>query len=274
MFISGYRDEGRMMRSLLWIRSGGIVLLSIGLLFIILSGEIIDTQGIGFVGRASDVVLRAGFAIMLIGLFALFLYSEGAFPLGLGLSFTRTQNENMERLLSSMNLKGKGIYMPPGGRLGSDRVFVPVDDRPFPLPAPSDQVMINTGDLGPALGMFLVPPGKAAVDDVEAMTGSAFSREDPEDAQEALERLTRGTGAIGSIAVRMEEGAITLKIRHKLMEGPCSESFARSPRLHEGIGCCACSMVLTAMARIEGAPLSILSVSREGKMVTYRLRRL
>jgi hypothetical protein len=273
MFISIDRDRIWMKRSVLWVRLGGIAVLVIGIFMIVASWHS-DPLNLDMSDRTSEIVLRAGFGIMLLGLFAVFLFSEAAFPKELAISFARTQDENNSRLIASHNLKGKGIYMPPGGRLVSDRVFVPVEDRDLPLPAPSDQSVINTGDLGPALGMFFVPPGKGAADSVEAMTGKHFSDDDPEDAEQALERLTKGTGAIQRIALRRHGNDISLEIRHRAMEDHCSSAFKTFPRLHPSIGCTACSIPLTALARIEGAPLVIKSVAIEGRFVRYELRRI
>jgi hypothetical protein len=263
-----------MTRSVLWVRAGGIVMLVIGASMVLASGGISDPLRLSLPDRSADVLLRAGFGTMLVGMFALFLFSEAGIPKGMALSMAGIQDQNNIRMLDSFNLKGRGVYMPPGGRLRSDRVFVPVEDRDLPLPSPSDGHVVNTGDLGPALGMFFVPPGKGAVDEVEALTGKRFGDDDPMDAQEAMLRITKGTGAIGGVLVRRQSGGIMLVIKHGPMKDLCSGSFDASDRLHGAIGCTGCSIPLTALARIEGAPLEIRSVSRSGGSVVYELRRL
>lgn len=263
-----------MTRSMLWVRAGGIAVLAIGASMVLASGAIADPMRLGLSDRSAEVLLRAGFGTLLIGMFAVFLFSEAHIPKGMALSMAGTQDQNNIRILESFNLKGRGVYMPPGGRLQSDRVFVPVEDRDLPLPSPSDLNVLNTGDLGPALGMFLIPPGKGAVDEVEALTGKRFSDDDPGDAQEALLRITKGTGAIGSVLVRRQAGGIMMIVKHGPMEDLCSGSFAASDRLHKAIGCTGCSILLTALARIEGAPLEIRSASRSGRSVVYELGRL
>lgn len=257
-----------------WVRAGGVCLIFFGFYLLFLSIWLLDPDSENGTGEMSGLFTRVGFAVILLGLFALFLYSERVLPVQITESLASTANENSARSIRALNLKGRGIYMPPGGRLLKDRVFIPLEDRRLELPRPASETVLNSGDLGPSLGMFVIPPGKDTVDLVESLTSKRFSDDDPSDAQESLERLTAGTGLIRKVECREKGDIVTLTILHSKMEVICSKTWKDHPDLHARLGCVGCSIVLTALARSEGRPLRIEEARREKDRTVYVLRRL
>jgi len=98
-------------------RIGGIVLALSGLILIMISGKLVSTIDVGLADKAAEFILRAGFGVMLLGLLTLFLFSFRTVPKELVDPLLIGQDRNIGRLLDSLELKGKGIYIPAGGRL-------------------------------------------------------------------------------------------------------------------------------------------------------------
>lgn len=263
-------------------RAAGIVSSVLGIVLIafssgatgVLSGTFLSFLDIEAGERAAEMMGRAGFAFLLMGLFTLFMFSFRSVPEELALSFARTSDANTARLLTALNLEGKGTYMPPGGRLLEDRVYVPMEKLNLPLPKISDAAVFNVGTTSPSMGISLVPPGKDLVDLVEERTGRPFSEDRPSSSQEALERLTKGTGLYGKVSLRSKEDAIEVTIAHSRMKEACKAAWGKYPLLHERTGCVGCSAVLCALARVHGRPLRIVSVSEGKDGVTYGLERV
>ncbi len=253
-------------------RIGGIVSSLLGFMLISISlGAFPSIIDLG--EKASEMVGRAGFAFLLMGLFAVFLFSFRSVPEDLALTFVRSSDTNTGRLLDALNLDGKGTYMPPGGRLLQDRVYIPLEKVRFPLPEISDQTVFNVGTTGPSMGISIVPPGRDLVDMVEGTTGKVFADDGPTSAQEALERLSKGTGLYKGISIRDRGDVIDVTIVHSRMKGACSKAWKDHPNLHERVGCVGCSAVLCALARVHKRPLRVLS-TKEGKDgVVYELGR-
>ncbi|MCU0799997.1 MAG: hypothetical protein MUC62_10060 [Candidatus Thermoplasmatota archaeon] len=253
-------------------RIGGIISSLAGILLITISAGAFGTA-VDPGERALEMVGRAGFAFLLMGLFTVFLFSFRSVPEELTLAFVRTSDTNTGRLLDALNLDGKGTYMPPGGRLLEDRVYVPMEKVHFPLPNLSDQTVFNVGTTGPSMGISMVPPGKDLVDLVEEGTGKRFSDDGPSSAQEALERLGKGTGLYKGITVRGRGDGLDVTIAHSRLKGACSRAWKEHPNLHERVGCVGCSAVLCALARVHRRPLRIISASDGKDGTVYELGR-
>ncbi len=262
-FIYAEGMEAAMGLGTVFARIGGIFSSLLGILLI----------SISLLMKTSEMVSRAGFAFLLMGLFAIFLFSFRSVPEELTLAFVRTSDANTGRFLDALNLDGKGTYMPPGGRLMDDRVYVPMEKVRFALPTISDQTVFNVGTTGPSIGISLVPPGKGLVDLVEERTGKRFSDDGPSSAQEALERLSKGTGLYKGITVRNKGDGLDVIIVHSRMKGACSKAWKEHPNLHERVGCVGCSAVLCALARVHRRPLRVIGAMESKEGVTYELGR-
>ncbi len=257
----------------IYLRSGGAVIAFSGILLIILSGELVSGPDIDLPRRTAEFLLRAGFGILLIGILMVFLFSSRTIPLELSSSFLNTQGKNMGRLLGSLNLEGNGVYMPAGGRLLEDRVYIPLEKDPLPLPQLSKEMVFNVGTTGPSMGISLLPLGLDMVDKVEEETGRRFKDDSPADAEEALERIGKGTGIFRDIKMRLKADNVELRIFHARLKGTCDMIWEEYPRMHEMIGCPVCSASLCATSRILKSPLRIISVRRERTQVIYQLKR-
>ncbi|MBN1540163.1 MAG: hypothetical protein JW939_08470 [Candidatus Thermoplasmatota archaeon] len=256
-----------------FIRIGGVFFAGGGLLMIFLSGELGFDPGLAFPGRTAEFLLRAGFGVLILGLLVLFLFSIRVVPQELTDPFLLTQGRNMGRLVKGMNLEGKGVYIPAGGRLREDRVYIPAESNILPIPPLASEQVFNVGTTGPSMGLSIIPPGKALVDRIEIDTGEKFRDSSISDATEALEKLGKGTGLFGSIQVRVRGDSVKVEIENSRLGPVCNILWEDHPDLHEKVGCPGCSAVLTATSRIMKGPLRIQSVERTGKGVVYEMRR-
>jgi hypothetical protein len=254
-------------------RFGGLPLALAGLLLILLSGELIPGWDLISGDRLSDLALRGGFGVLLMGLLLLFLFSFKTVPREISTSFMHTQGENVGRVVEAMNLHGKGVLLPPVGRLKVDRIYIPLEKHDLPLPDISDNVVFNVGSTGPSMGVSIIPPGMGFVDRVEKITGSSFMEDSTRDGTEALEKLSKGTGIFKKIEMRDRGEAIEIDIIHDAGKQVCDNIWKTYPRLHSQVGCPLCSAVLCASARIASVPLKILTAERNDKGVRYKLGR-
>ncbi len=259
------------------VRFGGIPVAVIGGSLIIFSLYQLGDQPIEQLAAKEgtwDLILRAGFGVLLMGLLILFLFSIRTVPREISTSFLNIQGRNIGRTVKAMNLHGKGVYFPPVGRLRDDRVYIPFERQDLPIPELSDETVFNVGSTGPSMGLSLIPPGKGFVDTVEEQTGSKFMEEDLRDGSEALEKLSKGTGMFRSIELRDRKDSVELKIIHDRKDHVCSSIWGEFDTLHSQVGCPLCSAVLVATCRMASKPLRITSVRINDGQVTYELEKV
>jgi hypothetical protein len=254
-------------------RYGGLPVALSGIILILLSGELIPAWDIMDGERLSDLALRGGFGLFLMGLLLLFLFSFKTVPREISTSFILSQGRNSGRLVQAMNLKGKGVLYPPVGRLREDRVYIPLEKHDLPLPDISDETVFNVGSTGPSMGISMIPPGKGFVDKVEELSNHSFSEDPIRDGSESMERLSKGTGMFKKIELRDNGNKITLRIHHSTGSEACDAIWKEFPNLHSQTGCPLCSAVLCATARIGSVPLRIEKAERNDDIVEYTLRR-
>jgi hypothetical protein len=267
-----------MIRAMDWkeayLRSGGGVLAVLGIVLILISGELVSGTGIDMPQRTAEFVLRAGFGAFLIGILMVFLFSFRTVPLELTSSFLLTQGRNMGRMLEALNLDGKGTYMPMKGRLLEDRVYVPLEKEVLPLPDLAKEMVFNVGTTGPSMGISLLPPGLDLVNRVESDCGRSFRDDTLAEADESMERLGKGIGLYKDIRIKVKERNVELTIEHSRLKETCDILWEEHPHIHEQIGCPACSAVLCAASRVIRSPLRIFRVSREKGKIIYILERM
>jgi hypothetical protein len=254
-------------------RFGGIIFAIGGLALIILSEEFGSLDLNIADGKAAEFMLRSGFGTLLIGLLALFLFSVKTVPKELMDPLIQTEGQNLARIFEGLELKGNGIYIPPGGRLTEDRVYVPAELKPLPLPKLASEQVLVVGTTGPSMGASIIPPGKGMIDRIELDSGKKFKDENLMDLSEALERLTKGTGLIRSITARSKDDDINLEITHSRFAEVCNKAWKEDPSLHLKVGCPGCSSVLCAVSRISHSPIRIVNSEKIGKKVHYELKR-
>ncbi|MGA1847841.1 MAG: hypothetical protein ACMUHB_00745 [Thermoplasmatota archaeon] len=256
-----------------FIRIGGAFFAAAGLLMIIISGELGLGLNLDLPDRTLEFFLRAGFGALIMGLLVLFLFSFRTVPQELTDPFLLTQGRNLGRLIKGMNLEGKGVYIPEGGRLKEDRVYIPAEGNVLPLPPLAAEQVFNVGTTGPSMGISIIPPGKALVDRIETDTGQRFRDSSISDATEALEKLGKGTGLYKKIGIRVKGEKVSVEIENSRLGAVCSTLWDDYPELHEKLGCPGCSAVLTATSKVMKTPLRIQSVERTKRGVIYEMRR-
>ncbi|MGA1873741.1 MAG: hypothetical protein ACMUHY_08715 [Thermoplasmatota archaeon] len=254
-------------------RIGGVFLTLSGIAMIIVSGKLVPYADMGLGDRPAEFMLRAGFGILLMGILIVFLFSFRTVPKELIDPILFDRSRDMGRLLEALELKGNGVYVPKGGRLKEERVYVPAEEKPLPLPGLVAEQVLIVGTTGSSMGVSLIPPGSGLVDRIETDTKREFREDELPDIQESLERLSRGSGLIGSISARSKGERIHVEIVHSRFREVCDRSWKDQPQIHSKTGCPGCSAVISAVARVSGSPLRIGSVEREGRRVVYLLER-
>lgn len=264
---------GTMKKQGVFLRIGGAALIIAGLLLIFFSGKLIGGSMIDISNDLAEFILRSGFGILLIGLLTVFLFSFKTVPSELMDPLLKVEGQNLSRIFDGLELKGNGIYIPPSGRLSEDRVYIPAEQKPLPLPKLASEQVLVVGTTGPSMGISIIPPGKGMIDRIELDTGKKFKDDDPSEMSESLERISKGTGLIQDIIPRVKNDKIALEISHSKFQETCQETWEEDPNIHLKVGCPGCSTVLCAVARISSSPIRIVNSELKGKKVHYELKR-
>lgn len=272
-FIYAKSIVGTMEKQEAFMRFGGGVFIAAGLLLIFLSGKLVGGSPMDPSDNLAEFMMRAGFGVLLVGLLSVFLFSVKTVPRELMDPLLKTEGQNLGRLFEGLELRGNGIYIPSSGRLTEDRVYIPAEPKPLPLPKLASEQVLIVGTTGPSMGLSIIPPGKGLIDRIEKDTGRRFAEDDLSDISEALERISKGTGMIGSISARMKDDRISVQIVHSKFLEVCQEAWESDPELHLKVGCPGCSCVLGAVSRISRSPIRIISAEMKGKKVRYELER-
>ena len=233
-------------------RSAGVILVAMGLYIIIFTTHI-----------------NAGLASLIIGIITFLIVSERTVESEIAISGMKCGIRPLNSLISDLNLKGKGVMVPPGGNLNGPRVFVPAGKERVGLPDLYDEMTVVTGDAG-RVGISLEPPGlplfAEAADRMETkVTGM-------EGAREIMGMLSHGMGLARSFSVRQDGDTIFLRISHGMYGDYCQYVRERSPEVCQKTGCPLCSAYMVAISDALSQPLRITEFEMEGEHAKFTLK--
>lgn len=230
-----------------------------------------------------------GTAFMMLSIY-LFLYTEyiniafGSFFIGIItitiLHFKTVEKSTSESMLESsviplndlledLDLKGDGVYIPPGQHLSSSRTYIPAG-RFKGIPTIYDEMTVITGGAG-RTGISLKPVGGPILREAKERMESDLDGSGIEGAREGMGILTHGLSLARSFSFRREDGLVKLRITHNGYNDYCEKLREESSKLCTRTGCPICSAYLTCACEGLSTPLRVVGFEKEDKHIKFTL---
>ena len=214
---------------------------------------------------ASMLLLLAAIAVLAIAVLLYFLSPARFLRSDVADALAVTGVLNAGRILSSLLIEGRGIYL-PSAEAGTPKVFVPVaNGAPGEIPV-TGNIFVSRG----SKGVLLDPPGYGLLAYVKQI--SPQLAEDDLGA-EIADLLKNGLELARQVAVRRDGDLITVAMDDLATAGLCATVRRESPKLCAQIGCPLCSFVACAIADATRRRVRIEDVEAGGGTVrtTFRL---
>lgn len=233
----------------------------IGIVFIVLSVVIYALY------PDDSIASRGAISTALIGLFLLFMRVNYNVPDEVTGRVIESTTASVYDILSGLHIKGKGIFLPPVGEGGSDRVFVPLhegSDIPD-IKRVYDKSVFVTDNVSKNFGLLLNSPGGGIIDLMEKESDTPFKGIGSDLMCETI-KVLEGLDILDSIDADHEEGQLKISFSHSNYDENCERIRNDLQEVCEKSCCPICSCILSSFARSEGRPLQILEVKRKNKV--------
>lgn len=181
----------------------------------------------------------------------------------------RSSVKPLDDLLDDLDLKGHGIFIPPGKQLSSSRTYIPAGEFTG-IPNIYDEMTIITGGTG-RVGISLKPLGEPILDEAKDRMESDLDGLDIEGAREGMGILTHGLSLAKSFSLRREDRSIKLRITLGDYNEYCEKIRDETDNLCTRTSCPICSSYLTCACEGLGTPLRMVEFEKEDKHVKYTL---
>ncbi|MFX0137688.1 MAG: hypothetical protein ACFFDN_28875 [Candidatus Hodarchaeota archaeon] len=238
-------------------------------------GSIFITIGIYLIIFHSETIyINIGFGAIFIGLFAFIVITEKTIPKKLNDAQLLSSMELLYSLTDNLELKGNGLYIPAGGNLTKERVFIPLqEEEKYDLPSLDDDTVFVTGTSGSSLGVVFVPPGLGLLDLYEKEMGVKIENIDIDELEQNLQIMIYGLGLIKDLFIKREENEfIRLKITHSAYKDICEEIARNKGIICKQTGCPICSSILCALTRSLDKKVRIRQVDIKDNIISFKLR--
>jgi len=182
-------------------------------------------------------------------------------PLTILTASTNADTGNIERVLVELDLKEKGIYLPPKSlkNLENSVVFVPKNPQTdlSSLDENTKKLFSNKQN-----GIFVTPPGLGLSRLFERGLHSSFTKADLKQLQKVLPKLLiEDLELVNNIEIEIQEKAVTATITGSLFNGVCVETD-NQPCTHLQVGCLLSSALACVLAKVTGKPITIQNETR------------
>lgn len=212
----------------------------------------------------SSLLLLSGLTIIAIAILLHFLSPSRFLRDEVADAVAITGVMNQGKILSSLLIEGRGIYV-PASEAGATKVFIPVSDATTDVPL-SGGVFVG----GERKGMLLDPPGYGLLS-CSRLICPVLTEERLEN--EIKDIMENGLELVRSVAVRREGDLVTVAMTDLANAGLCSAVRREHPRLCIQTGCPICSFAACMIADGTRRRLRIEGVEVSGAVVkaTFRL---
>lgn len=175
----------------------------------------------------------------------------------------------LDDLLDDLDLKGHGIFIPPGKQLSSSRTYIPAGEFTG-IPNIYDEMTIITGGAG-RRGISIEPLGEPLLKDAKERMESDLGGVGIEGAREGMGILTHGLSLAKSFSLRREDDEVKLRITHGDYNEYCEELRDKTADLCTRSGCPICSAYLTCASEGLDTPLRVVEFEKKDKHIKYTL---
>jgi len=217
--------------------------------------------------RGDQVAERAAFSGMLIGIFLLFMRVRYTIPEQATGRIIESTTSSLNDVVEGLNIRGRGVFLPPKTNVQRDKVFVPLHDDTSSLDLKRiyDKSAFVTDDLTKNFGVLLNSPGGGLLELAENESEAKFKGIGAEMMCETI-KIFEGLGFVSSIDATYEENGLDIVYSHSNYGENCSSIRDASPGICTRTCCPICSCILSSFARAEDRPLEILDVKRKNKV--------
>lgn len=176
----------------------------------------------------------------------------------------------IDRIISDLNLQGKGVYLPPRSlrEIKGGTLFIPSRNEII-LP-PIEETAEGRVFLRNPNGICLSPPGLGLTNLYEEELGRDFVGADMAYLQNNLPALfIEGLELAEDLEINVEGEIIHVKIAGSAYADICREIRNTAPKICTFIGCPLCSSIALTLTRTMGKPILIEKVERseDGKTI-------
>lgn len=238
-------------------------------------GSLLIVIGIFLIISHDDsIYLNIGFGAVFIGIFAIFVITEKTVPKKINNAQLLSNMEFLHSLTNNLDLNGNGLYIPAGGNLTKERVFIPLqDEEKYNLPPLDNNSVFITGTSGSSLGVVLVPPGLGLLDLYEREFGINIEDIEIDELGQNLQMITHGLDLVKDLSIKSEDKAhIRLKITPSKNNDICEGIVKNREKMCKQAGCPICSSILCAITRSLGKKIRIQELDRKDKEVIFKLK--
>jgi hypothetical protein len=216
------------------------------------------------VSGMSMLLLLAGVAVIALAILLYFLSPARFLRAEVADALTLSGAANLEKLLSSLLIEARGIYI-PAAQAGTTKLFIPVSGEPdlSVLPPATGGIFVTPGK--GAGGIMLEPPGYRLLAYVRDI-GATFTDEGLEN--EMKDALENSLELAGRVAVRREGDDVLVTMGDLANDGMCAAIRKESPGTCTQTGCPVCSLVACMIAEGSGRMVRIERIGVKGKTVS------
>jgi hypothetical protein len=225
----------------------------------------------------SSFLAILGVAIIFWGAILRYITPIMQVPLTLLNASTHADASNIERVLVELDLKEKGVYLPPNSLKNMEYcvVFVPKNSQ-------SDLPSLEEGTKKlfskQQNGIFVTPPGIGLSRVFERGLYSSFTKVDLRQLQKVLPRLLiEDLELVDNIEIQIQGEIFTATITGSLLNSVCIETD-NQPCTHMQVGCLLSSALACVLAKVTEKPVTIQNETRMPKskttIITYRIEEM
>ena len=214
--------------------------------------------------------LNASLGALFIGIFTILILNEPTVEREVAFSELESSALSLEKIFDDLDVKGKGVFIPPREDLTETRVFVPAGEFEG-LPRIYDDMTIVPGGKGKT-GIAIPPPGYPLLE--RAKERSEFEPEGNsiEEAREMMGMLAQGLDLAKSFSFRKEGDDYKLRVTMGDYDEVCEKIKGSSEMICTRTGCPICSAFLSAAVEGLSEPLRITDYEEEGNHKKYTLK--
>ena len=214
----------------------------------------------------STMLLLAGLSVIVLSIL-LYFFSPGSYLRGDVTDAMSISNTlNVGKVLSSLLVETKGVYMPPSPQ-GLLRVFIPLSGDADVSAIQAGGETFSTSTLG-AKGITLLPPGYGLFKYSQSI-GATFSAEDLE--KEIRDVMVNGLELASNVSVKRDGDHIKVSLGRLVNEGMCAAIRRENPGICTQLGCPICSFVCCMVVSGMGRRARIESVSVKKHVINITL---
>lgn len=210
---------------------------------------------------SSSFLAILGVAIITGGGILLYITPSKHVPLTLLNASTEATASNIERLITELNLSGKGVYLPPKNlkSFDSSLIFIPENlETSLPTSESSNEQLFTKEKTG----VFITPPGSALSRFFEEKLGYSFTKTNFEEIQSKLPKLlVEDLELAQNVEIQIKGNIVTVKITGSIFDEICRQTDSQ-PKTHKQVGCLLTSAIACGLAKVTGKPITIQNETR------------